>query len=66
VDAGARPPAVILGLPVGMVAAAESKAELLARRVPYVTLLGTRGGSPLAAAALNALTEMALDPAYGG
>jgi precorrin-8X/cobalt-precorrin-8 methylmutase len=49
-----------------MVAAAESKAELLGRDVPYVTLLGTRGGSPLAAAALNALTEMALDPAYGG
>jgi precorrin-8X/cobalt-precorrin-8 methylmutase len=65
-DAGAPPPAVILGLPVGMVAAAESKAELLGREVPYVTLLGTRGGSPLAAAALNALTEMALDPAYGG
>ena len=63
---GAPPPAVILGLPVGMVAAAESKAELLGRAVPYVTLLGTRGGSPLAAAALNALTEMALDPAHGG
>jgi precorrin-8X/cobalt-precorrin-8 methylmutase len=65
-DAGAPPPAVILGLPVGMVAAAESKAELVARSVPYVTLLGTRGGSPLAAAAVNALTEMALDHPHGG
>jgi precorrin-8X/cobalt-precorrin-8 methylmutase len=64
-DAGAAPPALIVGLPVGMVAAAESKAELLTREVPYVTLLGTRGGSPLAAAALNALTELALD-ADGG
>jgi precorrin-8X/cobalt-precorrin-8 methylmutase len=65
-DAGAAPPALIVGLPVGMVAAAESKAELLARDVPYVTLLGTRGGSPLAAAAVNALTALALEPANGG
>ena len=65
-DAGAPPPALIVGMPVGMVAAAESKAELLRRDVPYVTLVGTRGGSPLAAAALNALTAMALDQADGG
>ena len=59
VDAGAPPPAVILGMPVGLVAATESKAELAARAIPYATVLGTRGGSPLAAAAVNSLVELA-------
>ena len=65
IDAGAAPPGLIIGMPVGMVAAAESKAELLARGVPYLTLLGTRGGSPLAAAALNTLAELAA-PTHAG
>jgi precorrin-8X/cobalt-precorrin-8 methylmutase len=56
-DAGAPRPAAILGFPVGFVGAAESKAELHrdGRGVPYATLLGRRGGSAIAAAALNAL-----------
>jgi len=56
-DEGAPPPAAILAFPVGFVGAAESKAALVARgaAVPYITLLGRRGGSPLAAAAVNAL-----------
>lgn len=56
-DAGAPRPAAILAFPVGFVGAAESKAELAAnpRGVPFVTLLGRRGGSALAAAALNAV-----------
>lgn len=56
-DAGAPKPAVILGLPVGFVGAAESKAELTRdpRGVPFVTIAGRRGGSALAAAAVNAL-----------
>ncbi len=56
-DAGAAPPAAILGFPVGFVGATESKAELFARPrgVPFATLLGRRGGSALAAAAVNAL-----------
>lgn len=58
IDDGLPPPAMIVGLPVGLVAAAESKAELVSRGVPYVTVLGTRGGSPLAAAAINALLEL--------
>ena len=51
-------PALILGFPVGFVGAAESKQELheLPHGVPYVTLLGRRGGSAMAAAAVNALT----------
>ena len=58
IDAGADKPAAIIGLPVGFVGAAESKAELAAnpRAIPYITLLGRRGGSAMAAAALNAIT----------
>lgn len=50
-------PAVIVGFPVGFVGAAESKAELAAnsRGTPFLTLLGRRGGSAMAAAAVNAL-----------
>ncbi len=59
VDAGAVRPALIIGTPVGFVAAAESKAELMARGVPYVTIEGTRGGSAVAAAASNALLRLA-------
>jgi precorrin-8X/cobalt-precorrin-8 methylmutase len=54
---GAGPPALILGFPVGFVGAAESKDALVehAGDIPFITLLGRRGGSALAAAAVNAL-----------
>ncbi|MCQ4346972.1 precorrin-8X methylmutase [Pseudomonas stutzeri] len=55
--AGAPKPALILGFPVGFVGAAESK-DLLAEGshgVPYVIVRGRRGGSAMAAAAVNAL-----------
>jgi precorrin isomerase len=57
IDEGAPRPAAILAFPVGFVGAAESKAALVAdsRGVEYLTLLGRRGGSALAAAAVNAL-----------
>ena len=50
-------PACILGFPVGFVGASESKEALISDHgtVPYITLRGTRGGSALAAAAVNAL-----------
>ena len=56
-DEGGPLPAAILAFPVGFVGAAESKAELARapRGVPYLTLHGRRGGSALAAAAVNAL-----------
>ncbi|MEH2304643.1 precorrin-8X methylmutase [Nostoc sp.] len=56
-DEGANKPAIILGFPVGFVGAAESKAALAAdsRNVPFLTLHGRRGGSAIAAAAVNAL-----------
>ncbi|KND59620.1 Cobalt-precorrin-8x methylmutase [Candidatus Burkholderia verschuerenii] len=58
-DAGAPKPALILGLPVGFIGAAESKAMLAAnsRGVPFVTLLGRRGGSAMASAAVNSLAS---------
>ncbi len=55
---GAPRPAAILGFPVGFVGAAESKEALIEANlgIPYVTLRGRRGGSALAAAAVNALS----------
>ena len=60
-DGGAPRPALILGFPVGFVGAAESKAALAAdpRGVPFVALRGRRGGSAMAAAAVNALASEA-------
>ncbi|MFM0164694.1 precorrin-8X methylmutase [Paraburkholderia sediminicola] len=56
-DDGAPKPALILGFPVGFVGAAESKAMLAedSRGVPFVVVQGRRGGSAMAAAAVNAL-----------
>ncbi|MFO1056776.1 MAG: precorrin-8X methylmutase [Dongiaceae bacterium] len=56
---GGPRPAVILGFPVGFVGAAESKEALIAgdHGVPFLALRGRRGGSALAAAAVNALTR---------
>ena len=57
---GAPKPAVILGFPVGFVGAAESKQALIdgAGDIPYLTLRGRRGGSAIAAAAVNALARL--------
>jgi len=54
---GGPKPALILGMPVGFVGAVESKEALVDHScgVPFITVRGRRGGSPLAAAALNAL-----------
>jgi precorrin-8X/cobalt-precorrin-8 methylmutase len=49
-------PAAIIGIPVGFVGAADSKRQLAANRdIPYITVEGTKGGSPIAAAAVNAI-----------
>ena len=57
IDAGAPKPAVILGVPVGFIGAAESKAELAAdpRGCDFIALRGRKGGSAMASAAVNAL-----------
>lgn len=56
---GSPKPALILGFPVGFVGAAESKAALAKNScgVPFLTLQGRRGGSAMAAAAVNALAK---------
>jgi precorrin-8X/cobalt-precorrin-8 methylmutase len=58
--AGAAPPAAVIGMPVGFVGAAESKAALAQYgRVPWAIVRGRRGGSAMAAAAVNALASEA-------
>lgn len=61
VEAGRANPALIVGMPVGFVNAAESK-ELLLRQgtVPFIAIEGRKGGSALAASAINALADLAL------
>jgi precorrin-8X/cobalt-precorrin-8 methylmutase len=61
-DAGAPKPAAILGIPVGFVGAAESKAALAAdpRGVPFLIVRGRIGGSAMTAAAVNALARAGL------
>ncbi len=58
-EQGAPHPALILGMPVGFVGAAESKQALVESRlaIPYITVQGRRGGSAIAAAAVNALAS---------
>jgi len=52
-------PCLIIGVPVGFVGAAESKDLLLAEApVPYITVSGNKGGSPIAAASMNSLLYM--------
>lgn len=61
VEAGRALPALIVGMPVGFVNAAESKALLMAQsKIPYISIEGRKGGSALAASAVNALAEMVL------
>lgn len=59
IDGGAPKPAAIVGIPVGFVGAAESKAMLIEnpRGVPFVTVRGRLGGSAITAAAINALAR---------
>lgn len=54
-------PALIIGVPVGFVNAAESKDELMELDVPYITNKGRKGGSNIAASIVNALAIMAFD-----
>lgn len=54
-EEGAPRPALVLGFSVGFVGAAESKEALIQSGLPFVTVRGRRGGSAMAAAAVNAL-----------
>jgi precorrin-8X/cobalt-precorrin-8 methylmutase len=59
IEQGAPRPALVVGIPVGFVGAAESKQALAESRLelPYITVQGRRGGSAIAAAAVNALAS---------
>ncbi len=62
-EEGARP-ALVVGVPVGFVSAAESKAEaegLAAHEIPFIVARGRKGGSPIAVAILHALLRLAAE-----
>jgi precorrin-8X/cobalt-precorrin-8 methylmutase len=66
ISAGCRP-AAIIGTPVGFVRAAESKALLRTLDVPSISTEGTRGGTPVAVAAMNeCITIHAEQEGYAG
>jgi precorrin-8X/cobalt-precorrin-8 methylmutase len=56
---GVARPALVIGMPVGFVDAAESKDALMDADLTSIAIEGTRGGSPLAAATVNALLRVA-------
>jgi precorrin-8X/cobalt-precorrin-8 methylmutase len=59
IEAGASRPAAVIGVPVGFVGAAESKEALAAHPsgLEYLVVRGRRGGSAMAAAAINAIAS---------
>lgn len=59
IDEGAPVPAAVLGGPVGFVGSAQSKQELIdrPRGMSYLVVTGRRGGSAMAAAAVNAIAS---------
>lgn len=59
IDEGARPPVAVLGGPVGFVGSEQSKQELIdnPRGMQYLVVEGRRGGSAMAAAAVNAIAS---------
>jgi precorrin-8X/cobalt-precorrin-8 methylmutase len=59
IETGKLKPDLVVGVPVGFVNAAQSK-ELLSRKsYPFITVLGRKGGSPVAAAIVNSLLRLA-------
>ncbi|NIP61335.1 MAG: precorrin-8X methylmutase [Nitrosopumilaceae archaeon] len=51
-------PALVIGIPVGFISAAESKEELRNTDIPFITNKGRKGGSPCASAIINALYKL--------
>jgi len=60
-EEGARP-ALVIGVPVGFVSAAESKDAALTLPAPYIVALGRKGGSPIAVAIIHALLMLSAEP----
>lgn len=62
IEEGKCKPAMVVGMPVGFVNAAESKELLMDQtQVPFITIKGRKGGSALAACVVNQLAEIALN-----
>lgn len=59
IERGLRP-ALLVATPVGFVNAAESKERVRSLKVPSITCIGTRGGTPVAVAVVNEMVEMAV------
>ncbi len=59
VEIGRVKPAMVIGVPVGFVEAAESKEALMSAPFPYITIRGRKGGSTVAVAIINALMKLA-------
>ena len=54
-------PSLVIGVPVGLVGAEESKEMLMKEEIPFITVRGERGGSPLAVSIVNGLALLALE-----
>jgi precorrin-8X/cobalt-precorrin-8 methylmutase len=54
-------PALVIGVPVGFVSAAESKEIVLTLDVPFIVARGRKGGSPIAVAIVHALLLLAAE-----
>jgi precorrin-8X/cobalt-precorrin-8 methylmutase len=65
VEAGEVRPALVIGVPVGFVGAAEAKAAAARLPVPVITNVGEKGGSAVAAAAFNAIRRLAVSSPGG-
>lgn len=61
IKSGKARPALIIGIPVGFVGAVESKEELTASGIPFITNSSTKGGSNIAAAITNALLKLTVE-----
>lgn len=57
---GAARPALVVGVPVGFVSAAESKEALMGSGLPFIAARGRKGGSPVAVAVLHALLALSV------
>jgi len=58
IASGIVKPALVIGTPVGFVNAAASKERLRSLDVPSISIVGTRGGTPIAVAAMNEMINM--------
>jgi precorrin-8X/cobalt-precorrin-8 methylmutase len=58
-ERGVRP-ALVVGVPVGFVSAAESKEAVIESGVPFIAARGRKGGSPIAVAVLHALLMLSV------